>query len=145
MKAKAGALAAPIDVQLKQKEILVVDHEATGKHEEKDAEQVGPGLSPGPQVLIDDVHANKAVMEQGVSGAHEKNKSKEPPFQFLGKYITGVEQISHDHVHEDHCHEECGHPGNTAAHPLIDPVDSMAKLLDHIHESMLRQKNFSHG
>jgi hypothetical protein len=104
-------------------------HDTPRDKEEEDPQKVGPSLCTGPHSLIDDVHAYMAVMEKGVPGAYEKNKTEQVPLQFLGKDKARVEEVTHDNVNKDHQNQPKGDPGNKSTNPFIQGVEDSTEIL----------------
>ena len=102
------------------------DQQAPGVEKKNHADEVDPGLGPGPKPLVENVDPDVAVLEQGVPGTDEKDKGEQMPFQFLGEHEAGLEGVAHHHVDKDHRHHQCGGPGHKSPDPGIQRIDTPA-------------------
>jgi hypothetical protein len=73
------------------------------------------------------------IVEKGVTGADQENKAKQMPFQLLGKYKTGIEDIAHEDIDEDHHYQSGRYPGDTTANPFVQGIDPAANGLKCFH------------
>ena len=69
-----------------------------------------------------------AVVEQGVTGPDEKDKSKQVPFKFLGEDIAGIEKITHDNINKYDQHQAKRNPGHAPADPFVGSIDPRTQL-----------------
>jgi hypothetical protein len=104
------------------------DHDTARDEKEDDADKVDPCPVLVIETLVENVNPDVAVFEEGGTCAHEEDKGEKVPLKFLGEDETGVEDVSHDHVYENHYHDDGRSPGNDAPDPFVQGVDPLAKL-----------------
>ncbi len=109
------------------------NHNATRQRKKNHAYQIGPGLAYRSQALVNDIHPDMAIVEQGITGPHEKDNAEKMPFQFLCEYVTGVKQVAHDHIDKHNCDQPQRHPGYSLTNPFVYSIYPAAQCLKGIH------------